>query len=371
MATALVAAITPSLGAKAVSGERSYVFTTIDVPGASKTWAMDRNASGDIVGYYMGTQFHGFLLHAGTFTTLDYPGADVAWTQANTINAAGDIAGTYSLKSPAEAGNVHGFLLTKAGKWSTVDYPQGTHIMAGGPYGIAADGTIVGCFHDGTATAITAMHGYLSGPKGATGSDYPAAAPYSMHYGVTPDGKTIVGAYLEGTNTPDHWHGYFLKDGKVTPFDLPGKAGTQALGIGPTGNVVGVYRVLVDKTWNAHGYVAETGGSLNPADWSISLVDVPGATQTAVRGIDAAGNLVGYYFDASGVTHGFTASIAPPAAAPAAPPPAATAPAPLPPSTGTGLEPSRWAPGGGLLAAGTALVVLAFAGFVASRARQR
>jgi len=227
---------------------------------------------------------------------------------------------------------------------------------------------VVGCFHDATASVITAMHGYMMGPKGATSFYYPPGAPYAMHYSATPDGRTIVGAYLAGANQPDNWHGYVLNDARVIPFDFPGKVGTQALGISPAREVVGVYKVLVDKTWNAHGFVAETRGSVTPADWKFTAVDLPGATQTIVRAINDGGDLVGYYVDASGVTHGFIAKAAAPSSAGTPASPGSASPAPLPPSTGTGsgvLEQSRdsrWSVGGPLvlvLAGAAALAGLA------------
>jgi probable HAF family extracellular repeat protein len=52
-------------------------LTTIDVPGATATYAMTINDAGQIVGGYtdvLGTE-HGFLLNNGTFTTIDFPGA--------------------------------------------------------------------------------------------------------------------------------------------------------------------------------------------------------------------------------------------------------------------------------------------------------
>lgn len=358
IATAAITVL-PATTAQAAPPERSYAFTTIDFPGATKTYVMDANARGDIVGYYfVGTQMHGFLLRGGTYTTLDYPGDDTSMTQANAINAAGDIAGAYGLKS-GPAGNVHGFLLKKTGEWSKADYPEGTHLMQGGAFGILADGTMVGCYHDGTATASTAMYGYSTGPKGVAGFEYPAGKPFAMHYGITPDGKTIVGAYLSGTNTPDNWHGYLLNDGKVTPFDLPGKVGTQAQGVGPSGEVVGIYRVLVDKTWNAHGYVAETHGSLNVVDWNITLVDVPGATQTIVRSVNAPGDLFGYYVDAAGGAHGFQGTVG--AASPAAGASPAAAPAPLPPSAGSGVTDGRSTGPAGALGAGLLLLAAVIA----------
>jgi len=364
-AIALIAATTPARDARAAGS----AFTTIDAPNSTNTYVMANNASGDVVGYYTDANkvYHGFLLRGGAFTTLDFPGADVAWTQANTINDAGDVAGNYALKSPAPAGNVHGFLRTKAGEWSTQDYPEGTHIMAGGAYGVLADGTVVGCYHDGSP--ITAMFGYAKGPGGATSFNYPPGAPFAMHYGVTPDGKTVVGAYLLGKNQPDNWHGYVFDSGNVVSFDVPGKAGTQALGISPGRSVVGVYKVLVGTTWGAHGFVADTRGSLDPTGWSFALVDVPESTQTIVRSLNARGEMAGYYIDAGGAIHGFLATAATTttpgsnAGLPASP--VSASPAPLPPSTGAGLALSGSSAGNNLLLASLASSSLAALAFVA------
>lgn len=339
IATGLAITISPSPTTASVAAQ-PYTFTTLDVPDAKNTFGMGNNASGDIVGYYADATvpFHGFVFRAGKFTTLDFPGENVAWTQANAINDAGDITGLYSLKAPAPTGNVHGFLLTNDGKWSNVDYPEEGHIMSGGGYAITNDRTVLGCFHDGSP--ITSMFGYSVGSGGATRFEYPAASTaFAMHYGATPDGKTIVGSYRAGGTSMENWHGYVVAEGKTISFDVPGQVSANALGIrqSPDVAIVGTYKVLVDKTWNLHGYVAATHGSLDPAKWDFSMVDVPGAAQTIVRGINPGGSLTGTYIDAAGVNHAFVA--APGAATPSDPPSSggSNPPAPAPPNTGTGL----------------------------------
>jgi hypothetical protein len=373
-AIALIGTLTPSVAVRAAGNDVRYAFQTINAPSAGNTVAMANNASGDVVGYFTDANkvYHGFLLRGGAFTTLDYPGADVAWSQAGAINDAGDIAGSYSLKTPAPAGNVHGFLRTAAGQWSNVDYPEGTHLMQGGAYGILADGTVLGCYHDGNPA--TAMFGYTKGPKGVTTQSYPQATPFSMHYSATPDGKTTVGAYLSGANQLDNWHGYLVEGGKVVSFDVPGKVGTQALGISPGRTVVGVYRLGAGTAWTGHGFVAETNGSSDPASWSFSLVDVPDAVQTVPRALNAKGELVGYYYDAAGVVHGFvaTAAPAPTPSNPAAP--VSGSPAPLPPSTGTGLAEGGGSAGDAFFLASlasSALAALAFMAFAIQLHRKR
>jgi probable HAF family extracellular repeat protein len=58
--------------------QAQYDYTTLDVPGALRTYANGINASGQIVGYYVdaGGTYHGFLLDVdGSYTTIDPPAA--------------------------------------------------------------------------------------------------------------------------------------------------------------------------------------------------------------------------------------------------------------------------------------------------------
>jgi probable HAF family extracellular repeat protein len=83
-------------------------FTTLDVPGATRTDALGINAAGQIVGLFGdATGSHSFLTSDGvTFTTLDVPGATA--TDAWGINDRGQIVGTFS-----DATGVHGFVATR------------------------------------------------------------------------------------------------------------------------------------------------------------------------------------------------------------------------------------------------------------------
>jgi probable HAF family extracellular repeat protein len=79
------------------SGALAFTFTTINVPGAPATQANAINATGQIVGFYdteVCCTFHGFLWDKGTFTTIGVPGA--TGTAAAGINNAGQIVGGYS-----------------------------------------------------------------------------------------------------------------------------------------------------------------------------------------------------------------------------------------------------------------------------------
>jgi uncharacterized membrane protein len=105
-----------------VRGKRS--FRTIDVPGATKSAAIDINERGEIVGGYAGADgiTHGFRLRRGVFTTIDPPGAaelpEIAATVPFGINNRGQIVGQY-----ADARGLHAYLLEK-GRYKTID-PRG------------------------------------------------------------------------------------------------------------------------------------------------------------------------------------------------------------------------------------------------------
>jgi len=53
-------------------------------------------------------------------------------------------------------------------------------------------------------------------------------------------------------------------------------------------------------TSGEHGYVRS-------ADGKITIVDVPGTSQSADEGINDQGDLCGFYLDASGVAHAYVA----------------------------------------------------------------
>ena len=58
-----------------VSAQGAYTYTTLDVPGASNTYAYGIDG-GNIVGYYYDDSgSHGFSYDGTTYTTLDVPGA--------------------------------------------------------------------------------------------------------------------------------------------------------------------------------------------------------------------------------------------------------------------------------------------------------
>ena len=262
-------------------------FTTINYPGAVSTFAYGINPAGDIVGGYVDSSKHehGFVLSAGSFTSFDWPGS--TWTEGWGINPQGDIVGQYG-RFENGFNTVHGFLL-RDGTFYPIDVPDQPNTM---PVKISPEGTIVGCYHVGTpggATILSTMHGWVRTADGFV-SD-PTAG--TMHNGINPSGD-IVGNLADPT-TGAFLQSYIISNGVTSWFTVPGSVMTRAWDISPSGDVVGVYR---DSAQHFHGFLLRDG-TLTGFD-----VALPGVTQTRAFGTNAAGDIVGYYGDATGL-HGF------------------------------------------------------------------
>jgi uncharacterized membrane protein len=119
--------------------------------------------------------------------------------------------------------------------------------------------------------------------------------------GINPHGD-IVGVYVtNGLNT----HGFLLRKGKFTTIDAPGASfpppptsgGTGASGINPQGDIVGSYN---DSSGNIHGFLLRKG--------TFTVIDAPGSNFTGPSAINPRGDIVGLYFDSSPGAHGFLLS---------------------------------------------------------------
>lgn len=301
----------------------SFTFVSIDVPNATFTLATGIGPRGDIVGIYGDASFneHGFLLSHGNFTTIDVPGAlvgvsGILQTEANGINGAGDIVGDY-FAPPGAPGAPQclvtfspacrrGFLYSN-GKFSDVLVPGKKGSI---PNSITPDGTIYGCDHNddyfGSMVGFgrTRSGAYVTlDAGGGELQDAAQAVTASMNNGATPNGKIIVGLYVDppllgGTN-----HGYVVENGRFAPYDVPASTLTQIWGINSSVDFVGLYD---DAAGNEHGFLQRWGES------APITIDVPGtapfnSTLTDAFGINSSGRVVGQYIDSSGNFHGFLA----------------------------------------------------------------
>jgi hypothetical protein len=121
-------------------------FTAInDVPGALQTVVIAIHG-GEIVGGYMGADKlgHGFVLSDGQFTTIDAPGGPT-FTNVTNINSRGEMVGRYTVN-----GVTHAYLLS-GGEFNTFDYPGATFT---GATAISPRGDIVGRYRDATTCSM-------------------------------------------------------------------------------------------------------------------------------------------------------------------------------------------------------------------------
>ena len=273
-------------------------FTTIDVPGAAGTIALDINDAGDIVGSYLAAgRTHGYVLDRnGMFSSIDFPGA--VFTRAAAINARRDIVGTYRLPTDPPNGR-HGFLLSD-GQFTTIDPPGAAFTN---PLGISEWGDIVGrfCLTTPCQPQGSNVHGFLLSDGVFTTIDVPNARGTNA-WKINARGD-IVGGYTDGDGTQH----VFLLDGRKGDFIAVDTAGIVASSndngaINSRRDIVGAYcdrAPCTGASVDVHGFRLSSG--------VLTTIDVPGAFLTDAFGINERGDIVGFFEDGAG-THGFLLS---------------------------------------------------------------
>ncbi|MFZ1641753.1 MAG: hypothetical protein WAV07_10030 [Candidatus Contendobacter sp.] len=225
----------------------TYSFTTFDVPGATfGTFPSSINASGQVAGFYSdGSGGHGFVYSNGTFTTLDVPGATSTW--AVSINASGQVAGDYSANW-----RQHSFVYS-GGTFTTLDVPNAVRTDA---KSINASGQVTGSYYDGSH-----FHGFLYSNGTFTTLDVPGAAGGIYPNSINDSGQ-VAGTYcnVASSRGSQDCHGFIYSGGTFTTLDVPGGIATSATSINASGQVAGTYR---DARY--HGFVY-SGGTFTTLD---------------------------------------------------------------------------------------------------------
>jgi hypothetical protein len=111
-------------------------------------------------------------------------------------------------------------------------------------------------------------------------------------------GGVVVGWYFQGTGCPSApcvVRGFILNDGVFTTVVYHNAALTDAVftqlrGVGPSGEIVGSYRMAGEPPVNIHGFILTTGGEF-------VSVDYPGHTNTIPQRILPDGTILGCYHD--------------------------------------------------------------------------
>jgi uncharacterized membrane protein len=126
-----------------------------------------------------------------------------------------------------------------------------------------------------------------SQPYTYTTIDYPSlTTTTTIAWGINARGD-VVGEYFDAEGR----HGFLLRNGDFTSIDFPGASGTSARGIGPGGDIVGIYRNQVEPTVvPAHGFLLTRRGDFEQADY-------PGHINTIPQRILADGAILGCRHD--------------------------------------------------------------------------
>jgi uncharacterized membrane protein len=198
-----------------------------------------------------------------TFTTIDVPGAGV--TGVYGINSAGDMVGYYG--TDTNDPHKHGFLL-KAGLFTYLDYPGAYATFA---YGINNSGLVVGSAEVKSGTAAVGFtYNNSTFVAFRDGSD-----TVTIPYGINNTASLVGGAGTIYTTK-----GFKMRAGSFSGINGPGQyIYVFGSGINNFGSVVG---------WaDNDGFVCRNG--------TCQITDVQGANQTANRGINDGGVIVGWY----------------------------------------------------------------------------
>jgi probable HAF family extracellular repeat protein len=179
------------------------VLTTLDFPGASDTYAFGINDSGTVVGYWdlldAGGNVlanHGFTWKDGSFSEVNFPGSGD--TSILGISARGDLVGAWDsgITSPI----AHGFVCSKK-QCSSFDVPvPGATLTQADD--INANGQIVGAYIDANGV----LHAFLLAGANFTSIDFPGAAS-TLAWGINSAGQ-VVGDYLNADGTT---HGFLAQ----------------------------------------------------------------------------------------------------------------------------------------------------------------
>ncbi len=252
---------------------KSYTFSTIEVPGADNTSTNAINNHGQIVGIYaVGGRTHGFLLDNGQFSTIDHPAGDV-FTHLSGINNKGQIVGTFLGHD-----GLGSFVLYKD-IFTPIEVPGSDNTFVGG---INNKGQFVGWYSEGGST-----HGFLLDAGVYTTLPDPVAPGVfgTMPSGINRRGQ-IVGTYEFLVNGSAAAGGFLLQNDVFTYIVHPdGESDTEVRGINNHAQIVGLYDTFDGIT---HAFVFTTKKGF-------TAVDFPGALATGATGINRYGHVVGYY----------------------------------------------------------------------------
>ena len=274
-------------------------FISISYPAATGTYPNGINNRAEIVGSYMDSDggSHGFTLINGQFASFDFPDA-AGGTYASNINDLGEIVGAYAL---SQTGTVHGFLFDGVA-YSTIDFPGSNYTVL---YGINNLGEIVGNYTDAGSTVT---HGFSLTKAGVfTTIDFPGSNLENYPSQINNLG-VIVGGYSDSKSVN---HGFIYKAGVFTAINFPGASSTGVTGVNDSGEVSGFYCDAATCPIFTPGPQRSFFTMANDRFTTIGVSAVPSETSNLNLALNNAGQLVAAYQDSAGGSHGDVSAIGP------------------------------------------------------------
>ena len=287
-----------------------YAFTNFDLPGSGAIAGAGTTLNGianngAVVGF--GTADGVNLVNSirnpdGTATTVNLDSSAMALG----LNSAGDVVGV-------DPGNGTAFFLPSAGAAQTISIPGG---FAPSAFGINDHGNIVGQY--GYQNLTPGFFIQNTAGNGLITINAPSGPDIVNAQGVNNNG--LVVGYYTGTDGQDHGFtanlalasggaitGSAVADPTIPP--VPGEPGatfvfSQILGVNDANIAVGYYG---DSTSSQHGFLLNLGTGVYTFLDNPAMQFSNGVETTQITGINNQGEIAGFYSDASGVLHGFTA----------------------------------------------------------------
>ena len=220
---------------------------------------------------------------------------------ATAISDSGQILGSYNITTSGTSG-----LFSYANGVATAfPYPTASYFPES--VGSSSSGSVVGTYQSSYATGVT--HGFQYSNGVYTTIDHPGVnqqttSPFGTSLtGINNSGQ-IVGNY--GNNYVNgvysvSTHAFTYSNGVFTTIDHPNASHTTAYSINNNGQIVGTINSYSNVTQRAlySGFIYNNG--------VFSQLDFPsaGGYGTFITGNNDLGQVVGYYYDSSYVTHGF------------------------------------------------------------------
>lgn len=282
--------------------QAAYTLTDVSRPGATSTSLFDVNNSGVMVGYTTSGPFdlaQGFIYDGTTFTSLTGPAGAIS-SVALGISDGGLVVGSFAIQDGVDPGGAPilgpslGFLYS-GGIYTLFSVAGATDTYL---RGVSPDGRYIsGYYATATVAGVGFVYDQISGTLAIVSQP---TSLLTIPQGINGSGTVVGSDILPGSPTVRPGFFYDIGTGTRTDVQIAGATRTALRTIDDAGIVGGWF---IDAGGSAHGFV----GSVT----AFEQIDFAGATATFVEGSNNAGILVGTYVDGRDTSHAFIATPVP------------------------------------------------------------